>query len=136
MATSHVDIGAYKARFNGRMSTFKRGVLLKLFGAVIKDTPVLTGRLRGNWQFGKTSLPSQGPQDSSQDPTTVISAAILTQVGNEDTSYFLVNTMPYCNRIEYQGWSRVKAPDGMVRKNLIRIKNILQQQAALNRGKS
>lgn len=128
VAEHNVNIGAYITRFNGRIGTFKKGVLIKLFSSVIRDTPVDSGRLRGNWTFSKTT-PPEAFIDSDANPTPVVSQAILSQVGPEDDSYFLANSMPYCNRIEYEGWSHTKAPEGMVRKNIIRIASILASQA-------
>jgi hypothetical protein len=127
--SEHVDIGAYAARFRGRMSTFKRGVLIKLFGAVIKDTPVLTGRLRANWRFGKGSPPT-GTSNSTTDSTPRVTNDVRQQVNENDETYYLANNLPYVNRIEYHGWSRKKAPDGMVRRNVVRIAGLLREEAA------
>lgn len=124
-----VDIGAYIQRFEGRFTDFKRAVLLKLFGSVIKDTPVLTGRLRANWQFGKATAPDS-IVDSVADPTTQIEGQVNSQVDGKDGSVFLANSLPYVNRIEYEGHSSVKAPEGMVRKNLVRISNILSEEVS------
>lgn len=131
------NIGAYITRFNGRMGTFKRGVLLKLFGAVIKDTPVLTGRLRGAWTFSKGAPPEAfvlkppteaDAQQTFEDPSPRITEQVTQGVKPEDDNYFLANNMPYCLRIEYLGWSHTKAPQGMVRKNIIRIAKLLERQ--------
>lgn len=126
--TRSVNVGAYAQRFNGRMSIFKRGVLIKLFGAVIKDTPVLTGRLRANWMFGK-GQPTSGTTGSIDDPTTKVVSDVQSQVTAKDETYSLTNNLPYVNRIEYHGHSKVKAPEGMVRRNIVRIGRILKEQA-------
>jgi hypothetical protein len=129
MSVTRVNIGAYQTRFNGRMGDFKRGVLLKLFGAVVKDTPVLTGRLRANWLFSQDA-PMEGSSlaaNQTDDPTPIITEGVQS-IKDGDGEYFLTNNLPYANRIEYEGWSSVKAPAGMVRKNLVRIARILAQQ--------
>lgn len=127
-----INIGAYSARFNGRLGHFKRGVLLKLFGAVIKDTPVDTGRLRGNWTFEQTINGSPNPV-SPEDKSGGVAIAKVTseveaKVDHKDGVTCLSNSMHYAYRIEYEGWSHTKAPEGMVRKNLIRIANILRRK--------
>lgn len=127
MATERVNIGAYQTRFNGRMGDFKRGVLLKLFGAVIKDTPVLTGRLRANWIFSQDE-PSNESSAETHDPMPAVQTGVA-MVDDKDGHCFLTNNLPYVNRIEYEGWSHTKAPQGMVRRNLVRIARILAQQA-------
>lgn len=106
----------------------KRGTAIKLFTAVIKDSPVDTGRLRSNWQ---TSL--DRPDYSSSDVSTTEGAAIaemtgkvLSLDGKEDL--FMVNSLPYVYRIEHEGWSHTKAPLGMVYKNALRFRELLKKQ--------
>lgn len=145
-----VGIGAFQKKFNGRMGRFKRGVLLKLFGAVIADTPVgnedtwnipdsakawlkkngyMGGRLRGAWTFSVDS-PSSSLPITTEDPTATVAAGVNSGVTEKDGSVFLTNNMPYARRIEYEGHSKVKAPQGMVRKNMARIAKLLAEEAA------
>lgn len=42
---------------------------------------------------------------------------------------FFTNNLPYAERIEYDGWSRFKAPQGMVRKNVVRWDDIVAAKA-------
>ena len=125
--TRNVNIGAYVGRFKGRLGVFKRGVLLKLFSSVIKDTPVDTGRLRANWMFVKGHYPYPAAVEGTENPLGTLPAS-LKVVTAEDGRYSLVNSLPYVNRIEYEGWSHTKSPEGMVRKNLVRISSILAGQ--------
>lgn len=139
MATSRVDIGAYKDRFNGRFGKFKQNVMISLFKSVILDSPVLTGRLRASWRFGKEIIsgevqpeipykkgdPLPLPYPDSVQPMT---QAVKDQVTGADGSYYLSNPMEYANRIEYEGHSSTKAPEGMVRKNIVRITEILKSE--------
>lgn len=131
-----INIGAYTARFNGRLGVFKRGVLLKLFGSVIKDTPVDTGRLRGNWTFEQSINGASNPlapEDKSGGATiTKVAGEVESKVDHKDGTTCLSNSMHYAYRIEYEGWSKIKAPEGMVRKNIVRISSILRRQA--NKG--
>jgi hypothetical protein len=46
---------------------------------------------------------------------------VASQVTDKDETYYLTNPMPYANVIEYDGHSSIKAPDGMVRKNIVRV---------------
>ena len=85
---------------------------------IIMDTPVLSGRLRNNW------FPSvnQGT-DQTTNYTGAKGAAAINRVSAVkfklgDTLY-LTNNLPYAERIEFKGWS-AKAPQGMVRKNIIK----------------
>jgi hypothetical protein len=108
---------------------FRKGVSIALFKAVILDTPVLTGRLRGNWQ-ASFSNPASGTLETS-DKTgseTVIKSSVFVNNTPMDGSVFLTNNLPYAARIEYDGWSKTKAPEGMVRRNLVRISSLLKNK--------
>lgn len=110
----------------------RREILLRLFRAVVMDTPVDEGTLRANWQTNAVS-PLTGPLSDRaltevfREMETVLSGANL-----EDTIY-LNNNLPYAYRIEFLGWSHTKAPQGMVRKNVIRLTQIAEQVARGNR---
>lgn len=46
------------------------------------------------------------------------------QTADRKKTLWLANSLPYAYRIEYEGWSR-QAPEGMVRRNVTRIKKII-----------
>lgn len=107
-----------------------KAIILELFTSVILDTPVLTGRLRGNWVISSDS-PATGQFDvvdpTGQQTTKKVENFISKIEFSKDFDIFLSNNLPYVYRIEYDGWSHTKAPEGMVRKNIIRISNNLRQ---------
>jgi hypothetical protein len=121
---------------NMSVNKFKRGVALKLFSAVVLDTPVDTGRLRANWRFSKqqAAIGSTEQVDPSGAATlSEITTGIASSKVGE--ALYLTNSLPYAHRIEFDGWSHTKAPDGMVRKNFVRIKQLIQKYFAENGGK-
>lgn len=105
----------------GKVDVAVRKVALELFRDVVVMSPVLSGRFRANWQVGFGTVPF-GISDSTDWEGTMpyIEAALgsYTPVGE---SIFLVNNLPYAQRLEY-GYSK-KAPDGMVRISLENFKN-------------
>jgi hypothetical protein len=126
---------ANRLKFVRRHDDLKRAVGIKLFSAVILDTPVDTGRLRGNWQasietpnFNRNSAGDKGGGDAV---LRVVSTAM--QLEGEE-SFILTNSLPYAYRIEYLGWSHTKAPRGMVQKNVTRFRNILKEQLTVLKG--
>lgn len=132
------DLAKFARKTNVDMAKVKRGVALKLFAAIVLDTPVGTsdpkrnyvgGRLRANWQVGRNTDPRS--QLGRVDHTgAVVFAEIETVVRTsrlEDTLFF-VNNLPYGPRVEYDGWSHTKAPKGMVRKNIKRFSRLLRQE--------
>lgn len=135
MATENINVGNFAAKFRGGLGAFKRGVMLKLFSAVIFDTPVDTGRLRANWKFSRNAEPTPDAQlnlfDKAGNSTVAkIQQRIQGEVTFQDDIVSISNSLPYANRIEYEGWSRIKAPQGMVRRNMTRIAAILRAQAS------
>lgn len=114
------DISAFLEHFNGNIDATLRHTVVLTSQGVIMNTPVDTGRLRGNWQFG-TSFPS-----GEIPGVDVGGAAALTRIAGQVTSLsaggecWIVNNLPYSGAIEY-GHSRVKAPQGMVRITLANL---------------
>jgi hypothetical protein len=111
-----------------------RGVVIALFSAVIRDTPVDTGRLRSNWQVVmglQPNLITTEDTDRNAPIRRVNETAQQFQKGH-DIAITMSNSMPYAYRIEYEGWSSVKSPDGMLRRNVNRFKTLLVAQARRN----
>lgn len=101
---------------------------------IILDTPVDTGQLRGNWQATLGS-PSNKDLTGTLDPTgtsTVAKAELALSKFKLDkhtgklTTLFLTNNLPYATRIEFGHYSS-KAPQGMVRINLAKFRNKLEE---------
>lgn len=130
MKSFSAGVDAWAKKVAREIEELRKAVIIELFSSVILDTPVLTGRLRGNW------IISSGTPNTSTVSVTDPSGA--TTVRNVETfargltvqqnQVFLANNLPYAYRIEYDGWSRTKAPEGMVRKNFIRISQNLKKR--------
>lgn len=112
-----------------RVQQVRRGVTLKLFNSVILDTPVDTGRARANWQVSEAE-PKQETVDrvdkSGRGPMAEVEA--VTNKSDGDVSLFLSNNLPYIEGLE-NGTSK-KAPEGMVRKNVLRFGRLIKIQVA------
>lgn len=129
MSKFTLDIQAFVAKAKKNPETVMRSVSLKLFSAIIKASPVDTGRFRGNWQT-TGATPATG-LIAGVDPTgnkAVNSAAtFITNAPGWDT-FTLTNNLPYAERLEY-GWSK-QAPVGMVRVNIARFQQLINEEAA------
>ena len=109
--------------------TVARQVSFKLFSAVIKASPVDTGRFRMNWQTAGAVAPSgiidgtdKGGAGAIGDAASYIFAA------SDWNEFTLTNNLPYAERLEY-GWSN-QAPQGVVRVNITRFNTLLEEEAA------
>ena len=125
------QISQYSKGTRDKIDRIRRGVTLKLLGAVVMDTPVDTGRLRGNWRVSE-GTPVLDAADRVDPSGAVvmneINAAVQASTG--DTAVYLTNNLPYAKRIEYDGWSHAKAPEGMVRRNLARFNQLIKVEVA------
>lgn len=121
------DVRRFKEELEKEAERKYRASLLEVMSAVIMDTPVLEGRLRGDWE-AFIGAGYTGTGEDRLDPTGSIALNAITQVIRnvkiEDEVTF-VNRMPYAWDIEYNGLSQ-KAPAGMLRKNLARWPQIVE----------
>lgn len=105
-----------------------RAATLDFFTGTVKDTPVDTGRARGNW-VTTTGQPAQGEIDREDKPgTTVIAEIVAKTPEGAGQETFMSNSLPYIEALEYG--SSQKAPDGMVRRNLARVQRIVDAAVA------
>ena len=124
------DVAKFARLTNSSLDETGRAIALELFSSVIKDTPVDTGRARGNWQ---TSIGT--PKDGEVDRTG--EGAALAEVSRETANFgmgkvvYLANGLPYILRLEY-GWSK-QQPGGMARRNAARIQSIVRKAVAENK---
>lgn len=115
-----LDLTRFIERANGNMDKALREAIRLVANGVVMETPVDSGRLRTNWQFGKFQMPV-GVIDSTDKSGTATIAAIMAQAkgvraGGE---VWIGNNLPYAGRIEY-GYSQ-KNPRGMVRVTLANL---------------
>ena len=144
MGTFSLNINEYVESSLQEIEETHGSIILELFTGTILDTPVLEGRLRGNWIMTESS-PAGNTVDAVE--TTYesesknkdegvrgkLTSAKFNEVANhinkldlrKDFKVYLTNNLPYAYRIEYDGYSG-KAPEGMVRKNFARIIQNLQ----------
>lgn len=122
-------LGRFRDKALRNIEHTRRVIVIKLFSAVVLDTPVDSGRLRGNWQTtigsgAKGVLDRLDPSGGAAIGEATSRAANL----KGDDSIYLTNNLPYARRIEYEGWSK-KAPEGMVRKNVVRFQRLVGEAA-------
>jgi len=116
-------VAAFTQRAEQAARDIHRSVSIELFSAIVRDTPVDRGDLRGSWQVTVGSPPSS---DAIGDPMSAITATVPDGWGGQ---LYLSNLKPYAHRIEYDGWSHTKAPEGMVRRNTANIPAMIRNAA-------
>lgn len=121
------DIAAFADKAGQSLDWTVRSVTLELFTSVIEDTPVDTGRARGNWQTNVGSYPDNEVDRSEQSAM----GELYSNVGGYGKITYMVNNLPYIGKLEY-GYSR-QAPAGMVRKNFTRVEAIVANAVSKNK---
>ena len=142
-----VNMTRFVAQTKASCDEIVRQVLFDLQYTLGFYTPVDTGRLRSNWQFGAGEIPT-GTLDSTDDPTDRLRAQIAGATAG--TIHYLVNNLPYAAVIEYgqypnppkgggrkdktgkhvvrsAGGYSTQAPQGMVRITAMEYKSFLEQ---------
>ena len=121
-----------------------KGTAIKLFSAVIKSSPVDTGRFRANWTAAGVQ-PSTVTTDMTDKSGAAATGAMVNYINSAkgQTVFTLANNLPYAHVIEYGGYPgdgpntvggfSKQAPAGVVRVNVARFEAILEEQARANR---
>lgn len=124
-----LDVSKFVEKAKKNPEKVMRQVSIKLFSAIIKATPVDTGRARNNW-FASGSTPSQETTTygALQGTATIQRATTVINTASDWHEFTLTNNLPYIQRLEY-GWSK-QAPQGFVRVNVGRFQNLIDQEAA------
>lgn len=122
------QIESFSARAQEKVLKIFKKSIIDLTSDIISDTPVDTGRLKNNW------FPSVGAASQQTTEATANEAGDRAEkcAQNEltlDKTFYFTNNLPYALRIEFEGWSKVKAPQGMVRRNAIRWEQIVKRAA-------
>ena len=124
-----LDVKNFVEKAKKNPETVARQVSFKLFSAVIKASPVDTGRFRMNWQTAGAVAPSGVIDGVDKGGAAAIGdAASYIFAASDWNEFTLTNNLPYADRLEY-GWSN-QAPQGMVRVNVARFNTLLEEEAA------
>lgn len=124
-----LDIKNFVEKAKKNPETVARQVSFKLFSAVIKASPVDTGRFRMNWQAAGAVAPAGIIDGVDKSGANAINRASSYVLGAPEWGEFtLANNLPYAERLEY-GWSN-QAPQGFVRVNVARFNTLLEEEAA------
>ena len=144
MASFEDQMMAFAKKANMSVEKTVKGTAIKLFSAVIKSSPVDTGRFRANWTAAGVQ-PSTVTTDMADKSGTAATGAMVNYINSAkgQTVFTMANNLPYAHVIEYGGYPgdgpntvggfSKQAPQGCVRVNVARFESILEEQARANR---
>lgn len=101
-----------------------RKFAFELFRSVVYDTPVDTGRARGNWHLTINQIPGEVFTEPPYKDRVPEAPDRLTPFRLGDIIY-LTNNLPYIIRLEH-GHSQ-QAPEGMLERNMERLSDVFGQ---------
>jgi hypothetical protein len=144
MASFDDQVKAFAKKANMSVEKTIKGTSIKLFSAVIKSSPVDTGRFRANWTAAGVQ-PSTVTSNMTDKSGSAATGAMVNYINSAkgQTVFTLANNLPYAYKLEYGGYPgdgpntvggfSKQAPAGMVRVNVARFQAILDEQARANR---
>jgi hypothetical protein len=106
------QIRKFVEKSNLQIDEALRATLVSLSNEIVLKTPVDTGRLSGNWQFGVdvipdatiVPVPGEGPGNGKivqEQRKAELEAQILNSGGKLGSVFYLVNNLPYAPVVEY-----------------------------------
>ena len=114
----------YQKNLNKELSAQWRAGVIQIMGVIVKGSPVLTGRFRGNW-LSSTDVPITGYTiDGVNLPAANVSQGVR-EVNDLNSMYFLTNNLPYAIPLA-NGYS-AQASSGWIDVALLDGRNKLQQ---------
>ena len=119
------QISRFKKKALEKVERSRRQILFEVFRSIVVDTPVLEGTLRSNWHLSNSGVKLDQLDIRTQAAVTDDIDRVLKSSRFGDTVWFS-NNLPYAYPIEFYGVSKKKAPQGMVRKNVMRVNRIAQ----------
>lgn len=122
------DVQDWTKKALDKLDKTRRASALELFRLIILSTPVDNGMLINNWRT-QISRPNTDTREVASSAGADSLAEAQQNLGRLEDTVFFTNNLPYAYRIEFDGWSRYKAPQGMVRKNVARWDQIVAAKA-------
>jgi len=114
------------------VNTVTKKVVLDVMRAVIRKSPVDTGRFKGNWQYGVNDMPT-GVTDIHDDSAhgqggqgTLAHTKGLLPPQAAGKLHWIVNNLPYSIALEH-GHSSQCPPNGMVGLTITEYQALVQQ---------
>lgn len=123
-----LDVSKFVEKAKKNPEKVMRQVSIKLFSAIIKASPVDTGRFRMNW-MASGGTPASGITDATDKSGNIATGNATSFVlkATDWREFTLTNNLPYAQRLEY-GWSQ-QAPAGVVRVNVSRFQQLINEEA-------
>lgn len=115
-----------------KQELFYKRLSLEIYRRIVLKSPVDKGRFVNNWNVSyraANTSTTEATDPSRQQSLSKGSAAVMAMHVDGGMIY-ITNSLPYAYRLEYEGWSKVKAPAGMVRVTLAELSGVAREVAS------
>jgi|TARA_R110000823_G_scaffold7950_7_gene28663 hypothetical protein len=121
------DLDKITLNLSGYAENMVRATLFNLSYRIIKESPVDTGRFRGNWQASvNTPKVTQLKRKDRTGTSTITAVNNVLEKFSMGQTFYLTNNLPYARRLEYGSHSK-QAPNGFLRINVMRVQSELEK---------
>jgi hypothetical protein len=140
------DLRSFTVRASNNADQIFRGTTISLFSNIVKRTPVLSGRLKGNWQIDVNARPTGTVEEIDASAINDLGSASVSKIAagvqqaSIGDSIYMTNNLPYALPIErgrVEGTDgttgSLQAPAGMVEVSAAEFSREIQRQARLVR---
>ena len=123
------DIAKWIEKSKKAQDMYVQKTILEIDKRLIQKSPVDTGRFKNNWNISNVTPDFSTTQAIAPNISQSKSAASVFSIKANGQTVFITNALPYAYRIEYEGWSKIKAPAGVVRITIAEMATILRDAA-------
>lgn len=124
------------AKAQATPAIFMKNVLTAISNRLIFKSPVDKGRFINNWMVGNGAIDTTTNENTTEKNAAILKNSLeINSIKINGQTIYITNSLPYAYRLEYEGWSKVKAPAGMVRVTLAELNSITNKVAFEVKGR-
>lgn len=124
------------AKAQATPAIFMKKLLVELSNRVIMKSPVDKGQFINNWMVGNGAIDTTTNENTTEKNAAILKNSLeINSLKINGQTIYITNSLPYAYRLEYEGWSKVKAPAGMVRVTLAELNSITNKVAFEVKGR-
>lgn len=116
----HLNLDRFKSRISESVQKKAERITQQLVDGFIEASPVLTGNFRASWTVSEGHPVFRYVLDGST-ASVLPAPKIRVKAQAQFPVFYITNGQPYAQKIE-NGWSRTKAPYGVVRLTIAGMK--------------
>lgn len=124
------------AKAQATPAIFMKELLVEISDRLVMKSPVDKGRFINNWMVGNGAIDTTTNENTTEKNAAILKNSLeINSIKINGQTIYITNSLPYAYRLEYEGWSKVKTPAGMVRVTLAELNSITNKVAFEVKGR-